>query len=158
MESHASLPESHHARVQVGDRALLRVEGVPDPLETRVEAIADTIDPTTRSFLIRMQIANPDHRLKAGAFARVEIFPSLRREAVLVSREAIRSEAGRTSVLVLRGGRAVEVPVRIGLTSEDEVEVLSGLEPDEEVIAGRAARSLAPGTPVRALPGRGPSA
>jgi len=148
LEAVAALPELVHARVHIGDRALLTVEGLPDPVETRVFSVADTIDSMTRTFEVRMRVPNPDHRIKAGVFARVEIFSNSRVDTLLIPREAVRSEAGRTSVLVVRDGKALEVPVRLGIVSEDAVEVLSGIDEGEEVIAGEAAHDLAPGTSV----------
>jgi RND family efflux transporter MFP subunit len=149
LEGRASLPESHHARVRVGDRVLLHVDGIPEPIDVKVTAIADTIDEHTRTFLVRTRVPNPDHRYKAGTFTRVEIFPGALREALLVPREAIRSEAGRATVLLVRDGRAIEVPLQIGLVSEDTAEVLAGVKLADEVIVGEAAQELAPGTLVR---------
>jgi RND family efflux transporter MFP subunit len=148
LEAWTGLPEAVHARVHVGDRALVTVEGLADPIETQVFSVADTIDPATRTFLVRMQIANPDHRIKAGAFGRVEIFPGARSEGLLIPREAVRSQAGRTSVLAVRDDRAVEVSVQLGIVSENAVEVLGGLDAGEVVVVGEAAHELAPGTPV----------
>lgn len=148
LEAVSALPELVHARVHIGDRALLTVEGLPEPVETRVFSVADTIDSMTRTFLVRMRVPNPDHRIKAGVFARVEIFSNDRVDTLLIPREAVRSEAGRTSVLVVRGGKAIEVPVRLGIVSEDAIEVLSGLDEGGEVIVGEAALDLAPGTAV----------
>jgi membrane fusion protein (multidrug efflux system) len=151
LEGQAALPEAVHARVRVGDRVALTVDGLHAPLETRVEAIAETIDPATRTFLVRMRVANPDHRIKAGVFARVEIFCQAG-EALLIPRSAVRREAGRASVLAVREGETVEVPVRLGVASEEAVEVLSGLDAGERVVVGDAARELAPGTPVTPRP------
>ena len=91
--------------------------------------------PAGRSECAR-SIPNPDHRLKAGVFARIEIQPQGKRDALLVSREAIRSEEAQTQVLVVRDRRAVAVPVRLGLVSDTEAEVLSGLEPGDVVSTG----------------------
>jgi len=60
-------------------------------------------------------------------------------------------------VLTVRDGLAVAVPVRIGITTEEAVEVLAGLEAGTEVIVGEAARTIAPGMRVRAQPTGGSS-
>jgi hypothetical protein len=41
--------------------------------------------------------------------------------------------------------------VRLGVVSEDEAEVLSGLDADSAVIVGTAAREIAPGMSVRVV-------
>jgi len=128
------------------------VEGIPEPIETAVSAVSDTIDPSTRTYLVKMRVPNQDFRLKAGVFAQVEIYPRGKADALLVPREAIRTEEGRTKVLVVRDGRAAAVPVEIGIASEDSAEVLRGIEVGEEVIVGEAAHTIAPGMPVKVVP------
>jgi membrane fusion protein (multidrug efflux system) len=153
LEARAAIPEVHYASVRVGDPALLHVEGLPQPIATEVASVADAIDPATRTVLVTMRVGNEDHRLKAGVFARVEILPVAKGEALVVPREAVRREEGRTFVLVVRGDRAVATPVELGALSDDAVEVVHGLRVDDEVIVGDAARDLAPGMRVRTAGG-----
>jgi membrane fusion protein (multidrug efflux system) len=151
LEAEANIPESQLSAVRVGDAALVYVEGIPQPIETRVSAVSDTIDPQARTYRVQMAVPNPEHALKAGIFARIDIQPSERRDALLVPRAAVRSEDGGSRVMVVRDGRAVAVAVQLGAVSEEEAEVLAGLDPDSDVIVGAAAREIAPGMPVRAL-------
>jgi len=159
LEAQAAIPESQLALVQLGDPAVLRVEGIANPIETRVSGVNDTIDPATRTYLVTMRVPNPDRGLKAGVFALVEIMPKAKSDVLLVSSEAIRTEDGRTRVLVVRDGKAVAVPIEVGLTSEGAAEVLRGLDEGEEIVVGQAARSIAPGMSVRvvAAPARPPA-
>lgn len=152
LEAEANIPESQLSVVREGDPVQVWVQGLAEPIETTVDAVGDTIDPTTRTYRVRMLIDNADHRLKAGVFARIEITPAPKTDVVLVPREAVRSEDGQTRVLVARDGRAVPVPVELGMVDEARAEVLSGLAVDQEVIVGEAAREVAPGMAVRVLP------
>jgi RND family efflux transporter MFP subunit len=149
LEAQVTIPEVHFAAIHIGDAALLHVEGVAQPIAAEVSTVSDAIDPATRTYLVKMRIANEDRSLKAGVFARVEILPRAKSDVLLVPRDAIRREDGRTRVLTVREGRAVAVPVRLGIVSEDAVEVLHGLRVDQEIIVGDAARSLAAGMRVR---------
>ena len=74
------------------------------------------------------------------AFARVEILPRAKSEVLLVPRDAVRREDGRTTVLAVRDGRAVAVPVSLGDVSEETVEVVHGLRVDDEIVVGEGAR------------------
>jgi RND family efflux transporter MFP subunit len=152
LEAKAAIPESQLQRVQPGDPAELFVEGIADPIETTVAVVGDTIDPATRTYLVTMNVANADHRLKAGVFARVEIRPSAREKARLVPRAAVRTEEGRNRVLVVRDGRAEAVPVEVGVVSDELAEIVKGVEVGETVIVGEAAGALAPGMRVRVVP------
>jgi RND family efflux transporter MFP subunit len=149
LEARATIPESQLAMVRIGDEALVRVEGIPEPIRTEISAVSDTIDPATRTYLVKMPVPNPDYALKAGVFAHIEIFPKAKRDALLVPRLAVRTEDGRTRVLIVEDGRAVAAPVEIGIVSEEDAEVLSGLAEGDEVIVGKEAGIIAPGMKVR---------
>lgn len=154
LEAIATIAEVHFANIRIGDVALLRVDGLPLPIATQIEAVGDSVDPVTRTFRVRMRVPNPDYRLKAGLFARVEILPKAKSQVVLAPRAALRTQEGRTHVLVLREGHAMQTPIEIGLISENAVEVLAGLHVDDEVVVGEAARNLGSGMRVRAKESR----
>jgi membrane fusion protein (multidrug efflux system) len=158
LEAHAAIPESQLSLVQQGDRAVLRIEGVAAPIEATVTAVSDSIDAATRTYLVRILVPNADRVLKAGVFAPVEIFPRQRGDSLLVPVEAVRSEDGRTRVMVVRDGVAQAVPVEIGLTTEIVVEVLRGVGEGDEVVVGDDAGTIAPGMRVRAIGASAPAA
>ena len=149
LEAVATIAETHFAAIAPGDVALLHVDGLPLPIQTEVLAVGDSIDRSNRTFRVRMSVPDPEHRLKAGLFTRVEIVPRAKSEVLLAPREALRNQDGRVHVLVVRQGRAEMSPIEVGLISEAAVEVLAGLRVDDEVIVGEAARTLGPGMPVR---------
>jgi membrane fusion protein (multidrug efflux system) len=158
LEAIATIAEVHFAAIQAGDIAFLHVDGLALPITTRVEAVGDSVDPVTRTFRVRMRVPNPEYRLKAGLFARVEILPKAKSEVLLAPRSALRSLEGHTHVLVLRDGYAVQTPIEVGLIAEDAVEVLAGLRVDDEVIVGEAARNLGAGMRARARKSAAPPA
>jgi RND family efflux transporter MFP subunit len=151
LEAQASIPEIHFAAIRPGDVALLHVEGLAHPIQTEVSAVADTVDPATRTYLVKMPVANPDHVIKAGVFARVDILPSAKREVLVVPREAVRNEDGRSYTLVVSEGRAVARTLQLGVVGESDVEVLHGVRVGDRVVVGEAARTLGPGMPVRVV-------
>jgi HlyD family secretion protein len=63
--------------------------------------------------------------------------------------------ADQEGVFVVREGKAVFVPVTVGIAGQGYFEVLSGLSPQDSVVAGpyEAIRTLEDGKPVRPLPG-----
>jgi RND family efflux transporter MFP subunit len=157
LEARASIPESQLALLRVGDAATLRIEGIAAPIETTISAVGDSIDPATRTYSVRMPVANEDHALKAGVFALVEIQPKPKSDVLVVPRAAVRSEDGRTRVFVVSEGRAMPVAVVIGLVGETQAEVLEGIEAGTQVIVGEAAGQIAPGMRVRVVAGDGAS-
>ena len=158
LEAQVAIPESQLHLVQLGDPATLGVQGLADPIETRVSSVSDAIDPVTRTYLVKMDVPNPEHRLKSGVFVHVEITPQRAGDVVLVPRQAVRSEDGESRVFVVRDGRAEPVSVRIGLVSESSAEIISGVKPGDEVIVGDALSSLAAGQRVRVVQAAQPEA
>jgi len=148
LEAQATIPEIHFSAIRPGDSALLHVEGLAHPIATTVNGVGDAIDPSTRTFLVKMRVPNEERALKAGLFAEIEILPRAKSDVVLVPREAIRREEGEARVLVVRDGRAVSVTVRLGVVSEDAVEVLHGVRVDDVIVVGEHARTLGPGMRV----------
>jgi RND family efflux transporter MFP subunit len=157
LEARASIPESQLALLRVGDAATLRIEGIAAPIETTISSVGDSIDPATRTYSVRMPVANEDHALKAGVFALVEIQPKPKADVLVVPRAAVRSEDGRTRVFVVSEGRAMPVAVVIGLVGETQAEVLEGIQAGTQVIVGEAAGQIAPGMRVRVVAGDGAS-
>lgn len=149
LEARSAVAEAHLALIHVGDRARVFVQGEVAPVETQISVVAESIEPATRTYQVRMLVPNPDRRLKAGVFARVEIDGSPRENALLVPREAVRAEDGETRVYVVENERAVALPVRTGITSGGVTEVLSGLADGAEVIVGESADHVAAGMRVR---------
>jgi membrane fusion protein (multidrug efflux system) len=150
LEAHAAIPESQMALVRVGDTALVRIEGLVEPVATQITAVSDTIDRTTRTYLVKMRVPNAGHRIKAGIFAQVEITPQGSTDVVLAPREAVRVEDGRTRLLLVRDGRVDALPIEVGTFTETDVEILAGASAGDTAIVGTAARTIAPGMPVRA--------
>jgi RND family efflux transporter MFP subunit len=158
LEARADVAERQLSVVRIGDPALVHIEGLAEPIRTQVDSVADTIDPATRTYRVKMRISNLDHRLKSGIFARIEIQPAEKRDVLLVSRAAIRSEAAHTQVLTVVDGRVVAIPVRLGLVSDADAEIMTGVELGTPVIVGKAAQELSPEMRVRVVesePGRG---
>lgn len=149
LEARAAIPESQMALVRVGDPVLVRIEGLPEPVQTQVAAVSDTIDSATRTYLVTMAVPNPGHRIKAGVFAEVEIDPQGDADVVLAPRDALRVEDGRTRLLVVRDGRVDTLPIEVGAVTDTAAEVLAGAAPGEVAIVGEAARTIAPGVSVR---------
>ena len=151
LDGRATIPEAYMSAVRVGDRAVVSLTGVRTEIETEISAVSDVVDAATRTYEVRMRVPNPDYALKAGVFAEVTIHPVPRTGVLLVPREAIRTEEGRTRVLVFRDGLAVAVAVELGVVAPDAAEVLSGLEAGERVIVGEEAQTVAPGMAVREI-------
>ncbi|GIW42717.1 MAG: MexE family multidrug efflux RND transporter periplasmic adaptor subunit [Candidatus Binatia bacterium] len=151
----ADVPEKHAGEIRPGDRVLVFLERRAEPVETAISRVNPAVDEASRTFRVRAPLPPGTEGAAAGSFARVEIFPRARPRSVLVPRESVRSRDGTPHVLVVREGKVEAVPVQLGMFSGDEVEIVRGIDPGTEVLAGEEARTIAEGMAVRALPEKG---
>jgi membrane fusion protein (multidrug efflux system) len=126
-----------------------------------ISRISPTVDPKTGTFRARVEVQDPSRRLKPGMFARVNIVYERREDALQLPRTAIVDADGTQSVFVVAGGKAEQKPVQTGLSNNGWVEVVGGLQGDEQVVVvGQA--GLKTGTAVKVVdtsaPAGGPAA
>ncbi|UCE86191.1 MAG: efflux RND transporter periplasmic adaptor subunit [Deltaproteobacteria bacterium] len=130
------VPETALAHLATGHPISARSAAWPDEVFTGEVASVDTrVDPVSRTITVRGRLPNPEGRLRPGMFLTV----TLRREqtlALVVPEQAIVPEQSRQFVFVVGAGGGVEKrEVRTGRRRPSLVEVLSGLEPGERVVA-----------------------
>ncbi len=101
----------------------------------QVDYIYPTLDAKTRTVKVRLRFDNSDRALKPNMFAQVAIHADSQDKALLVPKEAvIRSGASERVVLALGEGRFKSIEVNLGRFDEQHFEVLSGLNPGENVV------------------------
>ncbi|MGE0040605.1 MAG: efflux RND transporter periplasmic adaptor subunit [Vicinamibacterales bacterium] len=135
----AEVDEPMLGRVAVGRPAEVRVAAYGDErFAGTVTAIGDVIDPVTRRVSVRVELDNPDGRLKPQMYARVALGASAPRPVLVVPSRALQALDGETIVFVQgEGGRFVRRAVVTGITAGDQVEIVSGLaEGDVVATAG----------------------
>lgn len=146
------IPEVAPAPVRVGDRVRLFVDGLPEPLETRVERTSDRIDPRTRTYEVRAPVEDASQTLKSGSWVRAEVLPTPTWERPIVDRSALLMRDGRTFVFRLQDDRVERVAVRTGTLTPDAAEIVSGIAAGDEIVHGEAVRRLTDGARVRRAP------
>jgi membrane fusion protein, multidrug efflux system len=123
-------------------------------IEGRIRRIFPSADPATRLVPVEVALSGEGARTaRPGFLARVTLPLSTAADALMVPASAIVGENGTESVFVVRDGTATRRPVATGLVSEGRVQVLSGLEPGEEVVTV-GTNGLRDGANVRVV-GRG---
>ena len=142
------VPEATPVPVRVGDAARLFVEGLAGPIEVTIDRVAGRVDPQTRTYEVRADVADPDGLLKAGSYARAELFPTRSKPMAVVAATSVLNRDGRSYVLRVEDGVVHHVPVRVGIQVDERAEILSGVSPGEWVVSGEAVVRLANGTRV----------
>jgi membrane fusion protein (multidrug efflux system) len=122
--------------VKVGDPVALALDAFPDRnFRGRVRRIFPTGDPTTRLVPVEVALRGQDAgEVRPGFLARVTFALGTRDGVLLVPASALVGGQGSESVFVVEDGRAVRRTVMPGVTSEGRVEIVTGLQEDEQVI------------------------
>jgi multidrug efflux pump subunit AcrA (membrane-fusion protein) len=149
----ATVPERLAHQVHADQRVKVSLQSLGGrSLEGRVQRLVPVADPTSRDFLVRVTIADPQVALRPGVFAQARILVRERRGVVVVPKEALVSRGGRLEVFLVQQGKAVERPVEVGVTDRTQAEILSGVKPGDSVVVV-GAQALKNGDLVRV--GRG---
>lgn len=128
------VPERTAAKVRIGQRIDVRLEGVP-ARSGKVVRLSPAIDAQSRSLLLEGEIPNEDGSLRPGSFAEATITVNANASGLAVPKTAIRSFAGIDRVFIVQGGIIDERIVKTGRTLPDErMEVVSGLDPGLSVV------------------------
>jgi membrane fusion protein (multidrug efflux system) len=144
-----SVPEKYSARMRKGGEVTFSVKGSEQEFRGEIYAIEPSVDPATRSLLLRARCPNPRGILVPGAFADVRLVVQRVEDALTVPSMAVIPELGGKKVFVLEDGTAQPRQVTTGIRTDERVEVVSGLEPGEQVIVS-AIQQLRPGLEVEA--------
>jgi RND family efflux transporter MFP subunit len=130
------LSEVDSARVALGNPVDVQVASHPDERFTaRVSMIAPTIDSRSRTLRVKAELANQAGRLRPGLFARVDLGIDVRDGVAMIPEEAVLQRATGPIVFVVGSDSRVEQrSVETGEHRDGEVEIRSGLGPDEWVI------------------------
>lgn len=122
-----SLRNGQSVRVTVDALPGLRFAG-------EVYAIDPIVEPGGRAVRLRARIPNPDARLTAGLFARVEIVISEREQVLLIPESAVFARGNGRHVFRIVDGRAKLTPVSVGVRRPGQVEIREGLAAGDVVV------------------------
>lgn len=130
------LYERDLAAVIEGREARVVTDAYPEqPFVCHVTNVSAFLDPRTRTAKVRCEAPNPDGRLRLQMFARLEIPAGAARDALTIPREALQQIDGEPSVFVGTGDGSFEQRVvRLGVTTDEWAEVLSGVQQGDRVV------------------------
>ncbi len=134
----AAVDEMKIRFVKIGEAAQVLLQAYPgETFPARVTAISPVGNPLNRTVDIEATVPNSQHRLKPGMYAEVELNQS-QRKALLLPIGAVTERGGQKYVFLAREGRADMVTVDTGTVVGDRMEIVSGLEGGETVVADGA--------------------
>ena len=134
------VPEAEIARVQPGQRAVVTIPSLGRAsFEGRVRLVGIAADPASRTYLVKVEVANSDGQIRPGMIAEVRVETDSRVEALTLPAEAVvRDVDGITRVFVYNPEeeRVYARRVGVGTAYGQEIEIREGLAGDELVVIG----------------------
>ncbi len=132
------VPETDIHQVTVGQKATVTLPALPgQTFEGTVRVVNVSADPSTRSYMARIAIANPEHRLQLGMVAKAQIVGTRQLNVLTLPAVAVvRDPQGAPQVYVYyaRQQRVHTKRVTLGTIYGDEIEIKAGLQGDEQIV------------------------
>lgn len=138
LELVAAVPARQANAVRVGQTVHFAAAG--RDFDGKVARVSPTVDPTTRSVAVYVQVPNASGSLRGGTFATGRVVSRVVPRALVVSTSAVRQSAdnGRPFVYRIAGNVLDVANVQLGVVDERAglAEVLSGLSEGDRVVVG----------------------
>jgi RND family efflux transporter MFP subunit len=138
LELAADVPARQAGAVRVGQTVHLAADG--RAFEGKVARISPTVDPSSRTVKVYLQIPNSEDALKGGSFATGRIVSRLASNVLVVPSTAVRQSSGDGRPFVYRlAGRTLDVAsVQLGIVDErnGRAEIVQGLNEGDRVVVG----------------------
>lgn len=139
-----SVPQQVAGEMRIGRTVLLTVDNLPGlEFKGRINAVDAVVDEATRNLQVQATVSNPSGRLRPGMFVEIEVGVGAERPVLALPASAINNAPFGDSVFVVadlkgpdgkpyRGAR--QQFVKVEGSRGDQVGVVSGLKPGDEVV------------------------
>jgi membrane fusion protein (multidrug efflux system) len=140
-----SIPQQNFDQVAAGKKVRVRAEGIEGEFEGEITAIDSKVDEATRNLTIQATVRNPDQKLRPGMYVNVDVLLPEEAGVVAIPATAINYAPYGDSVFIVkdaeepgpdgtRGKEVVQQFVKLGASQGDQVTILSGVKPGDEVV------------------------
>jgi len=124
------------ANVKVGDEVAITNETYPGSVRGKIQYIAPSLDPTTRTLQARIEAANPGERLKKDMYVTAEVQAGTMAAAISVPDAAVLRDAQNMPYVYIETGNRqfARRSISIGDSQGGKTQVLSGLQAGDRIV------------------------
>lgn len=126
-----ALPLVEEGRLQLGQRHPVEITGLL-AMQGTIDEIVPAADPETRTVTVKVLLPR-GAAVRSGLFGRL-LLSGAATKGVFVPKRAVREIGQLETVRVLESGRVITRHVQTGREAGEEIEILSGLRPNEQVV------------------------
>jgi membrane fusion protein, multidrug efflux system len=131
-----NLPEKNISEIKLGQEALITNYTLSeDTLIGYVTELSPVISNETRTFAGKLEIDNPELKLRPGMFIKANIITAQKDSVIVIPRDVIMSGSrGKYVFVVERNSTADDRRITTGISNQDEIEVVEGLSANDRLI------------------------
>jgi cobalt-zinc-cadmium efflux system membrane fusion protein len=130
------IPYIHQDQLKHGQTVEVIVTAYPGQLfHGKITYVGDVLDAATRTMRLRLELPNPDRKLKPEMYATIRVYSDAEKDVLVVPESSIQRDRDKRFVFVQRDPQSFEVrDVKLGPSSADMVKVLDGLREGESIV------------------------
>lgn len=130
------IPFVHAVHASGGRQAEVHINAYPrETFKGTITYVGDVLDPATRTMQLRLELPNPEGRLKPEMFATIRLFSESQPDRLTVPETALQRDQNRTFVFVQRNAGEYEVrEVQTGESNGTLITILDGVIEGEPVV------------------------
>jgi membrane fusion protein (multidrug efflux system) len=135
-----SIPETYIGKLKIGTEVNVYLTSLDKTYKGKVRQIGNFINPNNRSFGIEVSVPNPENLLRPNQVAKLKVIDYVNENAVVVPTNVIQQDAKKNSFVYTvinsngKTGIAKKAIVKTGQSSDNETEILSGLDSDAIIV------------------------
>ena len=132
MKVKVNISERDISKLKIGQRAIIRIDSDSDTdFFGKIIFLSPAADQFSGTFLCEITLNNPENILKHNQFCRLRILTQTKKNAIILPLSAV---VNSDQVFLIQNNKAVRTTIETGITNEEEIEIISGIEEDDEVI------------------------
>jgi len=132
---YVNVPEEYSRGIKVGMTADLSLSEFPGrTFQGKLVRTADSINMTTRTLLIEIDVANPTSTLLTGSYAEVHLKAATPHSTFIIPVNTLIFRSEGLRVGIVKDGKVALTAVTPGHDFGDQIEIVSGIKSDDQVI------------------------
>jgi cobalt-zinc-cadmium efflux system membrane fusion protein len=130
------IPYIHQDQLKHGQTVEILLTPYPDQVfHGKITYVGDVLDIGTRTMRLRIELPNPERKLKPEMYATIRVYSDSESNVIVVPESSVQRERDRRFVFVQRDAQSFEVrDVKLGHSNGDVIKVLDGLKEGETIV------------------------
>lgn len=135
-----SVPETYIGKLRIGTEVNVFLTSLGKTYKGKVRQIGNFVNPSNRSFGIEVSVPNPENLLRPNQVANLKITNYVSKNAIVVPTNVIQEDGEKNKFVYTainisgKTGTAKKVIVKLGQSSDNVTEILSGLAADNVIV------------------------